>query len=177
MADLQEVFARQLRLQIESYGNDPAEMDPERRAEFIRWNVLALTDELHEALGEVGWKPWATSRHLNREAFMKELVDGLHFFVNLCLAAGITADEIVDAYKQKAEVNAQRQVDGYDGVTTKCPQCKRELDTPGCLTLTSKIPHDPNFVPRVCCRGCGYIFSEDQANALARAGVPAPVGP
>jgi dimeric dUTPase (all-alpha-NTP-PPase superfamily) len=135
--DFSAVFAQQLRLQIESYDLDPQDLMAEDRAEFIRWNVLALEDELHEALNEVGWKPWATSRHLNRDAYKKELVDALHFFTNLCLVAGISADELIAGYFEKAERNAQRQVEGYDGVTTKCPNCKRELDDKRAVGRTS----------------------------------------
>lgn len=118
----------QLRLQIESYGSDPRKLNDEERAQFISWNVLALTDELHEALAEVGWKPWATSRHLNRDAFKSELADAFHFFMNLMLAGDISADEMLDEYRRKRQKNAQRQIDGYDGISTKCPKCKRALD-------------------------------------------------
>jgi DNA-directed RNA polymerase subunit M/transcription elongation factor TFIIS len=168
------VFERQHRLQVESYHVRPEELDPEARAEFIRWNVLALEDELHEALGEVGWKPWATSRHLNREAYKKELVDALHFFTNLCLAAGITADELVNDYFKKAEVNAQRQVDGYDGVTTKCPGCRRELDRIGSLKHNLTVQGGTTYVT---CVACDYRFREEELEVLWRTGIPAPVGP
>jgi dimeric dUTPase (all-alpha-NTP-PPase superfamily) len=126
--EFRDALRDQHELQIASYKKDPVGLDEETRTEFIRWNVLALEDELHEALGEVGWKPWATSRHLNREPFKKELVDALHFFMNLMLAADIDADELLDAYQAKREVNAKRQADGYDGVAGKCPRCSRALE-------------------------------------------------
>lgn len=126
MLDL--IFKRQYDLQRDSFGVDPAEMSDDERIEFIRSMTLALEDELHEALGEVGWKPWATSRHVNRKAYIGELVDALHFWVNLCLAVGATADEVTDAYLEKANRNAKRQADGYDGVDGKCPTCSRALD-------------------------------------------------
>lgn len=100
----------------------------EERMQAIRDNVLACTDELHEALGESGWKPWASSNHLNREAFQAEMVDAWHFFMNLMLHSGMTATDLYDGYVKKNAKNLQRQADGYDGVTTKCPGCKRAYD-------------------------------------------------
>lgn len=129
MLDL--IFERQSQLQRESFGIDPHRMDDETRAQFIRDMVLAATDELHEALNEAGWKPWASSRHLNRDAFVGELVDVLHFLVNLWLAAGATAEEVEQRYMDKANRNMIRQNQGYDGVLGKCFICMRALDDPG----------------------------------------------
>jgi dimeric dUTPase (all-alpha-NTP-PPase superfamily) len=125
--DLHEAFVAQYVLQRQSYNTDPRNLSDQERAEWIRWNVLALTDELHEALNEVGWKPWATSRHLNRDAYKGELVDAFHFFINLCLVAEISADEIIESYFRKRERNAARQVNGYTGLN-KCPGCRRAWD-------------------------------------------------
>lgn len=128
MTTLGDALRLQDELQQKSYGYTISEMSDKNRIEFIRWNVLALEDELHEALGETGWKPWQTSKHINREAFKGELVDALHFFLNLMLAGDITAEELLAGYLDKREKNAKRQEDGYDGVSTKCPKCKRALD-------------------------------------------------
>jgi hypothetical protein len=126
--ELRDAFKDQHALQVDAYKKDPTNLEPEERAEFIRWNILALEDELHEALGEVGWKPWATSRHLNKAEFQGELVDALHFFLNLMLAADIDPDELLAGYQAKRLKNAKRQEEGYDGVTGKCPVCSRALD-------------------------------------------------
>ena len=127
---LQEWLRIQRELQEKSYGVDFDKMDNEDRITFITWNVVALTDELHEALAETGWKPWATSRHINEDAFKNELIDAFHFMGNLFLATGMSADEVMRRYREKRATNAKRQEDGYDGVTTKCPVCKRALDDP-----------------------------------------------
>jgi dimeric dUTPase (all-alpha-NTP-PPase superfamily) len=83
MSSLQMILDNQRKLQLKSYGVDVSTLDGEERAAYIRNMSLALTDELHEALNETGWKPWATSRHLNRAAFAGEMIDVLHFWVNL----------------------------------------------------------------------------------------------
>lgn len=131
MLDL--IFERQKKLQEESFGVKLDELSDEERSQFIKDMILAATDELHEALAEVGWKPWATSRHINREAFVGELVDVLHFIVNLWLAVGATPEEVQDRYQQKANKNAKRQQEGYDGIWGKCPECKRAFDDAGVM--------------------------------------------
>src|SRR5690606_37354927 len=85
MSQLERMLVAQRQLQVDSFGVDPLKLTGDERAEFIRWNALALTDEIHEMLGEVGWKPWATARHVNHDLAVKELVDAWHFFMNLLL--------------------------------------------------------------------------------------------
>lgn len=97
------------------------------RIVFIRDMILALTDELHEALNETGWKPWASSDHINEEAFKNELVDAWHFFMNLMLVAKMSPEELYIRYLRKHEKNKDRQEVGYDGLD-KCPMCKRAFD-------------------------------------------------
>jgi NTP pyrophosphatase (non-canonical NTP hydrolase) len=109
-------------------GQFPASMSEVDRMEYLRTQSLALTDELHEALAETGWKPWATSNHINRDAYAGELADVFIFFMNLMLVADITPSELLALVKEKQTKNAKRQDDGYDGVTTKCPGCKRAYD-------------------------------------------------
>lgn len=131
MDRLTEIFARQLRLQQVINGYDLDEQTVEQRIANIKENVLACTDELHEALGEVGWKQWATSRHINEDALKKELIDAACFLINLMHHAGMTADEFFTLYLAKNKRNFERQAEGYDGVSTKCPHCSRALDDVG----------------------------------------------
>lgn len=118
-------------------GTSPRDYDDIRKIEFIKTNVLAATDELHELLGETGWKPWATSRHINLEAARGELIDVLHFVNNLAIALDMDAEMVAERYHRKSGKNVDRQLAGYDGVSTKCPGCGRALDDDGveCGTL------------------------------------------
>jgi dimeric dUTPase (all-alpha-NTP-PPase superfamily) len=145
------IFERQKKLQEESFGIDFTDLSDEERSQFIKDMVLAATDELHEALAEVGWKPWASSRHINREAFVGELVDVLHFIVNLWLAVGATPEEVEQRYQEKAEKNAKRQKEGYDGVWGKCPVCKRAFDDAGVMCSASEgCEHEDGFPKEDC---------------------------
>lgn len=126
---LQEMLHAQRELQELINGYSLDEQTNEQRIANIKENVLALAAELFgEVLGEVGWKSWATSRHINRDALVKELIDVWHFLMNLMLHADMTADELYEGYLKKREINIRRQCDGYDGVSTKCPRCLRALE-------------------------------------------------
>lgn len=141
MSALQMILNHQRELQKKSYGVDVTTFTDEERAAYIRDMSLALTDELHEALNETGWKPWATSRHINRAAFLGEMVDVLHFWCNLVLVAEVTEKDILDLYFEKAEKNAKRQMVGYDGVTSKCKTCGRAFDDSAVLCTPIACEH------------------------------------
>jgi len=128
MPNLHTIFEAQAAFQRHINSHPESMEDPEELIQYIKDMVLATEDELHEVLGEVGWKPWATSRHINREAMKSELVDTFQFFMNLCSAVGMSADELMFLHTEKLKKNYARANGNYDGVTTKCPSCKRALD-------------------------------------------------
>lgn len=131
---LSQIIWQQCTLQEESFGYNFNRMTPDERIQYIKDMSFALIKELSEATDEVGWKSWAKSRHINEEKYVGELIDMLHFLINLFLVTGMDpstiADTIYDKYWVKSEINAQRQRDGYDGVSGKCIHCKRALDDP-----------------------------------------------
>jgi len=138
---MQDMLDAQFNAQVDFHGLDFSKLTQEERIEAITWNMLALQDELHEALAEVGWKPWATSRHINREAYVAELVDAWHFFMNLLLLVDVSEVEFRKAYYAKRNRNNQRQKEGYDGVSGKCAGCGRALDDPA-VTCNEEGCHD-----------------------------------
>lgn len=123
MASLLALLTKQHQLQTEVYGHDLTGMDDETRATYVRDMVLALTHEAHEALDEVGWKPWASDRGVNQQAYLEELVDVLFFLLNLMLATGLSpmqlAQFVGDEYMSKWETNVERQAGGYAGHRTR----------------------------------------------------------
>jgi dUTPase-like protein len=144
MASLLALLQAQDDLQRNTFGHKFEEMSGEEKIEYIRWNMLSLMNELHEALDETDWKPWADleTRGLNLDAYVSELVDAFHFFMNLLLATGVDPNELAPAftsrYFTKRDKNIQRQAEGYDGKSGKCPQCRRDLEDPG-VTCTSSF--------------------------------------
>lgn len=117
-------------LQREVYGFKlPLPLNSDELADYVVMNHSALVAEATELLSEFGWKSWASPRGwANRGNALKEAVDVAHFLANILCAIGITDDEWRIAYRTKQDVNRKRQLDGYDGVSGKCPGCKRSYD-------------------------------------------------
>lgn len=115
MSELQKMFERQYALQQEVFGLDEVLADPEKRAMWFTQMMFGLTDEVHEAAEHVGWKHWATSRHIDTDAFGSELIDALHFLIALLIASDWPADVVYGSYMAKADVIERRQREGHDG--------------------------------------------------------------
>lgn len=129
-----KVLELQANLQAMTYGYDLESMTDEETRKYVFWNAWALADELHEAMAEMSWKPWAETQFINRDAFLKELIDLSHFLNNMWLAISglppVEAAELFEKlYEEKHIINARRQEEGYDGVTGKCPKCRRDIET------------------------------------------------
>lgn len=120
MDKLAEIMGKQLELQTR-LGTNFSTMTDEERAEFMRNHRGYLADELAEALYEMpNYKLWKDYSGMSEEAretawqkVRMELIDCLHFFVNLLLCAGMTADEVHYMYMAKNKENHRRQDDGY----------------------------------------------------------------
>lgn len=116
-------------LQQEAFGIEPDALEGDEFADYITLNCTALLVELGEFMQEIGWKTWAEPRGwTNRDAAVKELIDVAHFLANLACALGLTDEEWEERYRAKQDTNRRRQTDGYDGVSSKCPGCRRALD-------------------------------------------------
>jgi dUTPase len=149
---LTRILAKQLKLQ-RTHNTDPAELPDELRADWIAHMILAATAELHEALNEIGWKKWASSRHVNEEACFGELRDAWQFLTNAMFTVHqVSPDELAelleDALDAKLTKNYARIENGYTGLD-KCPGCKRALDE---VKLTVNIRRDgsPELVSCAC---------------------------
>jgi hypothetical protein len=148
---LDKMFELQRELQLNTYGKDPGTLTGEERIQFLKDMHVAQIDEMHESLGEIGWKPWATSKHVNEAAMQGELVDEFHFFMNRCMAVGMTPDMLYDKYVAKRNKNIARQEAGYDGVSEKCPGCRRALDDDAVACHFQGNVDGPGRVSAWCC--------------------------
>lgn len=114
-SDLGALFSIQRKAQAEYLFDQtqrhgaPAVMD----IEYVRTMTLACIDELLESLRELPWKPWKKSNIINAENAKDELVDALHFFINLCLASGMDEHELMKRFMKKAALNEQRRRSNY----------------------------------------------------------------
>ena len=139
MDRLEGMLQSQLKLQ-QDLGYDFSKMTTTERIRFIKDMMLAAQNELAEALNEMSWKPWTVGERFNTTAFTSELSDAFQFVMNMWFAAlpSFTPTELAEVMREtlqlKLIINRKRHAEGYDGVNTKCPKCKRALDDPhvGC---------------------------------------------
>lgn len=124
-------------LQEQYYGKEYP-IEGQELIDYIVINTVAAEDELHEALNEVSWKPWASANFVNREAFIGEIVDTLHFIGNMLVGVECTDLELSKAYEEKMIRNRARMTEGYTGLE-KCSICKRSKD--------DVIAHGGNMIP------------------------------
>lgn len=157
---LRRIFALQFDLQEKILGQYVTGLTLTERIAYIKEMVLAATDELHELLGEVSWKSWASvDPYINRDRAVKEAVDVMHFVVNIMLTLGVSPEELLTRYVSKNAVNHKRQDDGYDGVSTKCAGCSRALED---ITILETRDSDPEFETLYRCP-CGEQLDADVA--------------
>ncbi len=111
--DLDAIFSKQLELNRKINPNFDEEMrDPDaRRAWFMRYE-LAMRQESSEAIDSLSWKWWKKMDD-DWDNVKIELVDILHFWVSMCLTAGLSAKEVSALYFKKNELNHTRQDQGY----------------------------------------------------------------
>lgn len=121
MDKLDLIFARQRELlerfhQIEEQNGllpdpkIPVDITTHQGQAVLRSRAWNMTEELAEAMNELKNRPWKQKTYpVDLEAFYEELVDALHFFVELCILSGLTAQDLFDRYTGKAAVNKQRQ--------------------------------------------------------------------
>lgn len=113
-------------------GDSPEKIN--NLVEYMRWNMLAIDDELAEMRQAISWKPWQHDEpYADREEVIKEAVDVLHFVANIIVACGGTDEQLDKFYVEKMEKNRKRQEAGYavkaEGV--KCAKCTRAIDDVG----------------------------------------------
>lgn len=97
------------KLMTSSYDKD--------REQMSSWNILAMHAELSELLEWTNWKIHKKTRveydaNRIREIHI-ELIDILHYWMNLCIIWGLTPEKIVRMYEEKNDENHKRQDRGY----------------------------------------------------------------
>lgn len=170
--DIMEAMLESQRLVQQGYGHTFPK-SPEETMRYLTEMAYSTCDEIHEAMGETGWKSWTSSNHINREEFMGEMADAFLFFMNMMLAADMTAQELIERVAKKQDNSYKRQTNGYDGVSTKCPVCQRAYDNDGvkCTPDTCGYIPPPKSVgiitesqyPANMCPGCGNLYDSNIA--------------
>lgn len=79
------------------------------KEEWIQKRMLALLGEMAETLDEAHYKWWKNASPVDSGALKEELVDMLHFYIGMCVDAGMTAEELYAIYLKKNKENYDRQ--------------------------------------------------------------------
>lgn len=106
MDKLDQIFEMQSALNQEIRATRNLDHTP---SEWIQKETLALLSELAELLDEVNFKWWKNPKPIDDNLLKGELVDILHFFVSMCLDAGLTPDDLHARYLAKNQENFDRQ--------------------------------------------------------------------
>jgi dimeric dUTPase (all-alpha-NTP-PPase superfamily) len=114
------VFHYQSKLQERLGTWDRIKGDPSLKQQWINQMILAMFEETVEIMRETPYKNpnfvpfgWKKTQLGDPEKLKEELVDLLHFFVNLCIGADLGPDELVQRYLAKNKINHERQDNGY----------------------------------------------------------------
>lgn len=133
--EFEEVFKIQKQLQ-EMYGTKFDENSTIKElASFWMINKHSIEDELCEmfdalggiddGIGNAGWKYWKKENSKAKEMKISdlsqgdikelkyEIVDVFHFFLNFAISIGMTGNELLSMYINKAKENVNRQSNDY----------------------------------------------------------------
>jgi hypothetical protein len=94
----------------------PVDITSKTGQKFLKSITHECMGELFEANQELknskGHRVTEVS-HIDRDAYVEELVDSLHFFFEIVIASGVSLEELHGAYLKKGLVNFSRIENGY----------------------------------------------------------------
>lgn len=92
----------------------PVDINDRYGQHLIKEFTYRVVEELSEATNCLKNKPWAQTEHVTDELhFLEELSDALHFFLELFVILGLTAEDVVKIYFAKTKVNQFRRETNY----------------------------------------------------------------
>ena len=111
---LQDIFEKQkeLNVRINTTLYADIEANPDLKRQWFLNFLLAMQQEAAESVDSLNWKWWKKGED-DWDNIKVELVDMLHFWVSMCTVAGLSADDVIDLYFKKNNLNFKRQNEGY----------------------------------------------------------------
>jgi hypothetical protein len=110
-----KIFGQNVKFSDEMWAGGEANLHTKAGNYMVVGMLNAAIQELAESIQTLkNWKPWkATEMPSDAAHFKEEMVDGLHFYIEACLFAGMTAEELHSIYFKKHAVNIKRQETNY----------------------------------------------------------------
>ncbi len=94
--------------------------DPLKAGQLLNDYLMAASNELEELRDCTYWKHWCKEAREGRRFELHDLqnarvevIDLLFFLISMAQCVGLTAQDVVDLYKQKLAVNHTRQDQNY----------------------------------------------------------------
>lgn len=115
MFDQQDAFMRLLQ-EKRKFPDYPVDITSKDGQRIIKEYSHECMHELFEAIHMLrnSKSHRATDvREFDRAKYLEELVDAMHYFLEVCILSGVTPDELHEAYIGKGETNITRIVSGY----------------------------------------------------------------
>ncbi len=120
---LEELFRQQAELN-KRIGFDPKALhdrfDPKIAGQWLNNYIAAASNELEELRDCTYWKHWCAEAKQGRRFEVHDLqnarvevIDLLFFWISMAQCVGMDANDVMDLYRKKLEVNHQRQKDNY----------------------------------------------------------------
>ncbi len=138
---LEELFERQAELN-RKVGYDTASMrerfDPQLAGKWLNDYIAAASNELEELRNCTFWKHWCDEAKQGRRFELADLqnarvevIDLLFFWISMAQCVGLSAEDVVELYRQKLKINHDRQdakysmahKDEQDNLGVKLPDC------------------------------------------------------
>lgn len=92
----------------------PVDLNDSKGQSRLKDFAWRITEELGEAMNCLKNKPWKQTQMLTDTIHYKEeLIDALHFFIELFILSGMEASDVYQMYFKKNEVNKFRQRSNY----------------------------------------------------------------
>lgn len=114
MWEQQEDFMRLLQKK-RGFPNFPVDLSSKEGQKLLKNISYECGDELHEARQHLKQKDHRISDvgNVDREKYVEELADSIHYLLEIVIASGISLEEIYEKYMQKGAVNTARIEGGY----------------------------------------------------------------
>lgn len=84
---------------------------------IISRSIYFLRDRIFEIENQLNWKWWSNYEPIDRDKIKELLESMLLTLTTLCSSLNLTPEDIWSVYKQKVEVNRQRQLQNYSRST------------------------------------------------------------
>lgn len=117
---LTEMYNKQFNLQKKLGTIDKFNESQAMKQQFINQMILALHEEAVEIMRETAYKNpdyvpfgWKKHQEFNNEKFQEEIIDIIHFVLNLAIVSGMSPNEIFNKYMEKNKENANRKENNY----------------------------------------------------------------